>query len=1016
MWCHLPTGFKRRTALRTVAILPVFIALFTTLIFPYSSTAAPGINQTLNFQGRLLRSTGGVVPDGYYNIEFKIYEGGTGAAAGNPDGTLAWTETYTNNGGNSGVQIKNGLMSVSLGSKTPFGNSVDWNNDTLWLSMNVAGSAANCTTYNSGSCVADGEMTPMKRLTSTPYAMNAGALQGKKAENFVQLAQGVQTDASANTPSVAINKTGSGNFLQFQNNGTDVLNVTNSGNIEFGSSSDHAIYVGGAAANTAGKNLTIFAGYGGEGTGSMGGGLFLQGGSAGGENGEGGSVSITGGTGTGAGKDGSLYIGASDTDTVQIGSTNQASGTQTINIGNNGGAGTTDITIGSTGTAGGGSTRLQAKDDVTIATDGVDRATFDDAGNLTLGNGTSSATPSDFKIQGTASSASGVSGGDLTIQGGGTTTGNANGGDLRLVGGDGSGTGSDGLVIIGSPTYTSSDIQTSATDVTITQANVDSMGVIQLSATAADVDFTLPAPSRGAGAAGRIVYVTAANGSQDFMLRANTGAGPSAERAVPMKQNTTTTMLWNGSLWTVAGGGSPSDLQSSYDNSVQTNDGAKIVLDDNAATKGLTVRDSPNSSPNSAILEVQSSSGSNLLSTNSGSEDYASNGGAENGGSTPQEFTQPSWGSGGALSVERHTEPGNNIATGDASVRINSAATFSGAYNTLTEPLEPNTTYNVSVSARLDASSAAFTDFGVVYTPDGSNNPIICKDNVTITSDRWQKITCSFTTPASGITASNIVATGQLSTAVPHTYYVDNLSVTKQDANAPNVQIGGGNKGGDTTLLTLDRSSSAPISGNNDDLLGSLYYDTTLGKIQCYEADGWGSCGASPDNIVSMTPEYSGAVMHGTGVGAMTADFCSDDLNINAEICDTDDTFNYYKWTSPQTTTQEYGIYVTYKLPSTFQSFNPGSTALHGLTDDSDSSVSYEVYRSDDGGLTQCGTEVPVSTGTQTNWQTGIASGSADPSTCNFEAGDSLVVKIIVESRNNANAYVGNLDFAFSNQ
>lgn len=1014
MWCHLPTGFKRRTALRFVAIIPVFIALFTTLIFPYDSSAAPGINQTLNFQGRLLRSTGGVVPDGYYNIEFKLYEGGTGQAAGNPGGTLAWTETYVNNNGTSGVQIKNGMMSVNLGSKTPFGDSVDWNNDTLWLSMNVAGSAADCTAFNAGTCIADGEMTPMKRLTSTPYAMNAGALQGKKAENFVQLAQGVQEDASTNTPSIAINKTGSGNFLQLQSNGADVLNVTNSGNIEFGSGGDHAIYVGGAAPDTAGHNLTLFAGYGGSGSGSMGGSLFLQGGSAGGDNGEGGSVSITGGVGTGTGKNGSVYIGASDTDSVQIGSINQASGTQTINIGNNSGAGTTNVTIGSTGSAGGGSTRIQSKDNTTIATNGVDRATFDTNGNLTLGNGVSSNTPSDFRIQGTASSASGVSGGDLTIQGGGATTGNANGGDLRLSGGDGSGTGSNGQVIIGSPTYTNSGLYSSATNLTIPTATIDSFGVLNLNAEATNVNFTLPTPSRGAGAAGRVIYVTAANGSEDFMLRANVGGGAGVEQTIPMKQNTTMTMIWGGSLWTVAGGAGPASLQSAYDNTVQSPSEPELIVSNTDSTNGLTIRDSTTNPVGDKLLEVQTSPGSSLFSVNNNNQvEYAQNGGGETASGSVTTFSSDDWGGTGSAVVTRQNVTGNYVASGSASVKIVSNTASTGAYNSLSTALEPNTTYNLVFTTRLESGS--FTDLGVIYSADGVAISGLCADSVIVPLDRWKEVSCTFTTPASGITANNTIAFGQTGSDT-HTYYVDNLSVTRADTTAPNVQVGGGSKGGATTLLTLDSASSAPLSGTNEDLLGSLYYDTTLGKIQCYEADGWGSCGASPDNIVSMTPEYSGAVMHGTGVGAMTADFCSDDLAINADICDTGDTFNYYQWTSPQTTAQEYGIYVTYKLPNTFQSFNPGSTALHGLTDDTDSSVAYEVYRSDHRGLTQCGTEVAVSTGTQTNWQTGIASGSADPSTCDFEAGDSLVVKIIVESRNNANAYVGNLDFAFSNQ
>ena len=76
-----------------------------------------------------------MVPDGLYNIEFKIYQDGDGAIGGG-DETLKWTETRES--GNK-VQVKNGFFSVYLGSVTAFGSSVDWNQDTLWLSINIGG-------------------------------------------------------------------------------------------------------------------------------------------------------------------------------------------------------------------------------------------------------------------------------------------------------------------------------------------------------------------------------------------------------------------------------------------------------------------------------------------------------------------------------------------------------------------------------------------------------------------------------------------------------------------------------------------------------------------------------------------------------------------------------------------------------------------------------------------------------------------------------------------------------------
>jgi hypothetical protein len=57
-----------------------------------------------------------------------------------------------------------------------------------------------------------------------------------------------------------------------------------------------------------------------------------------------------------------------------------------------------------------------------------------------------------------------------------------------------------------------------------------------------------------------------------------------------------------------------------------------------------------------------------------------------------------------------------------------------------------------------------------------------------------------------------------------------------------------------------------------------------------------------------------------------------------------------------------------------------------------------------------------VSSGVQTTWQTGTASGSADPSACSFAAGNTIVFKVDVTSVNSGDAYAGNINFQYSNQ
>lgn len=1355
VWCQPNTIFKERHALRTAGLIALCVALITTLFFGDVSRATAGINQTLSYSGRLLQANGSVVPDGHYNIQFKIYQDGDGTQAGDTGGsggTLKWTETYINNGGTSGVEVTHGFFSVDLGSNNPFGSSVDWNQDTLWLSMNVAGSSTSCTTYNSGTCIADGEMLPMKRITSTPYAMNAGQLGGKTASNFVQLGQGIQADASTNS-SIYINKTNTGNLVQLQNAGSDVFNITNSGDVQFGNGSNHSLYVGTAAASTDGSNLTLFAGYGGSGTGNAGGKLFLQGGAAGGTDGNGGDVVITGGAKTGTGANGGLYLGTDSTDTIQIGNTSLSSGTQTIGIGNNNtSGGTTNVTIGAGGSATDGTTAIQSKGSTTISTNGTTRATFDDSNNFTLdtvnqlnnttnvsnnqllgfgiqgasgsytaesngygayiyndtsalhfgitpyatagssvsptstsndalaiastangigtliksgvaygpnlidnggfeaggctgwkgctfnntdvhsgnyasqfvmtnststnsleapsllaaqpgdvfygegwmktsatttgtsgmsicyydkdnswlscdngsfsnpgtswvkytvtgsaapantayvqikfftsgdgstagtwyfddvyvakvnhqesalyknsvdssnafqiqdasantlfnvntSNGTISvgsdgsatsgttiiqskddttistngtqrarfsgsgntlylgnadnsgqaATASSFTVQGTSSTGADTQGGSLTIQAGAATNGNANGGNLTISGGAGVGTGASGLVVISAPTYTTASTQTASSDTDITQSNIDGFGVVSLDATADNVSFTLSAPTLSTSAAGRILYVTAANGSHNFMLLANVGGGAGVEQSIPLQQNTTATMIWSGSLWTVAGSGGSGSLQSAYNNSVQSTGKAEITAYETTSGNGLVIRDSSTSPTSNSILSVQSSASAPLLSVNSLTPyQLATNPGAETAGGSSSTFPADTWSNSGIdaggpsywdAAVSRYTTAGNNIFTGSASVEVATQNGWTGARNKLNSKLTPGVGYSMSFHVRTDSGS--FTSLGAYYLADGdtSSSWLYCIDAISVSSTAWTTVTCTFTAPSSGITSNNsIFITPQTDTG---TFYIDDLSLTRTSTTS-NVQVGGNSEGTNATFFTLGKSASAPADVGNSALLGSMYYDTTIGKVQCYEANGWGSCGDKPDNFITISPEYTNAVTHGTDIGTLSSDLCSASLNINdgtsgqPTICGSNETYNFYHWTSAETSVQNKDIYVTYQLPSTFNNFIAGSTSLAGRTDSTDSTVAYQVYKNHSGsGLTACGSSVSVSTGSQSTWQTVAASGSADPSACSFTAGDSIVFKITLSSLNDANAYVSNLNFNFSNQ
>ena len=139
-----------------------------TLLTPATATAAP--SDTLNFQARLASANGAIVPDGYYNIDFKLYTAATG-------GTALWTESHAYNSGTGNcsgpvgtndcrIRVVNGYVSVYLGSVTSFPSSIPWDQQ-LYLTMNVGG------TTSTGTITYDGEMTPRLKLTAVPYAMQS---------------------------------------------------------------------------------------------------------------------------------------------------------------------------------------------------------------------------------------------------------------------------------------------------------------------------------------------------------------------------------------------------------------------------------------------------------------------------------------------------------------------------------------------------------------------------------------------------------------------------------------------------------------------------------------------------------------------------------------------------------------------------------------------------------------------------------------------------------------------------
>ena len=188
-----------------VRLLMVLALLFVAgCLLADPSKASAAINPMINFQGKLTNPDGTNVTDGTYSIVFSIYAAASG-------GTAIWTETQ------GSVSVTAGIFQVALGSVTALPGSVDFNSGPLYLGVKVG---------------TDAEMTPRVQFTAAPYAFNADHVDGLDSTALVQLAQGLQTDASTTNASIAINKTGAtAQIVNLQRGGATVFAIANDGSV-----------------------------------------------------------------------------------------------------------------------------------------------------------------------------------------------------------------------------------------------------------------------------------------------------------------------------------------------------------------------------------------------------------------------------------------------------------------------------------------------------------------------------------------------------------------------------------------------------------------------------------------------------------------------------------------------------------------------------------------------------------------------------------------------------------------
>lgn len=172
---------------------------------------------------------------------------------------------------------------------------------------------------------------------------------------------------------------------------------------------------------------------------------------------------------------------------------------------------------------------------------------------------------------------------------------------------------------------------------------------------------------------------------------------------------------------------------------------------------------------------------------------------------------------------------------------------------------------------------------------------------------------------------------------------------------------------------------------------------------------------ARPTRTVTLDPEFPGATFRGDGsanLGSLSSDFCSNtaSLSIDTTSCPTSgDVYNFYQWTTTESTAQDYDIYVRYKLPSDYSS---GSMANLGVYAQSSSSASnVNLYMYDNAGTT-CATVLNDSYNNVPTWRQTVAA-SPIGSCTGLVSGSYVTFKVRVFASSGSSSRVGNITFDY---
>jgi hypothetical protein len=162
-------------------LILVFVALglYANFEASRSVSAAQSIPYMVNFQGRLTDTTGVAMPDGQYNVKFRLYDAASG-------GTVLWSEDRTMTTTDTRITLTNGLFSVQLGTVSALSPTLFNSSSPRYLEVELPTPASAACATNGCAVFTEGPMTPRNVLSSAAYAFNSDTLDGIDGSRYAR--------------------------------------------------------------------------------------------------------------------------------------------------------------------------------------------------------------------------------------------------------------------------------------------------------------------------------------------------------------------------------------------------------------------------------------------------------------------------------------------------------------------------------------------------------------------------------------------------------------------------------------------------------------------------------------------------------------------------------------------------------------------------------------------------------------------------------------------------------------